>query len=43
MNILYIGTNLYDKNSNSYLRKKSLEKLKYKVESIDPFKFYLEF
>ena len=42
MNILYIGTNLYDKNSNSYLRKESLEKLKYNNESMIHLKFYLE-
>lgn len=42
MNILYIGTTLFDKNSNSYLRKKSLEKLNYNVKSMDPFEFYFE-
>ena len=42
MNILYIGTTLFDKNCNSYLRKKSLEKLNYNVKSIDPFELFLE-
>lgn len=42
MNILYIGTTLFDKSCNSYLRMKSIEKSNHNVKYIDPFKFYLK-
>lgn len=42
MNILYLGTTLFDKNCNSYLRMQAIKKLNHNVNYIDTFKFYRE-